>query len=43
VFKLSADEGNAEGAYFYGIALHYGVCVPKDLVGAAGYFQRATE
>jgi TPR repeat protein len=38
-FKLSADEGNADGQFHYGNCLLYGQGVPTNYSEAAHYFK----
>jgi TPR repeat protein len=33
LFKLSADQGNADGQWLYGVCLHDGKEISKDLKG----------
>jgi TPR repeat protein len=40
---LSADQGNADGQYVYGISLRDGSGVPIDLPRAAHYFKLAAD
>jgi TPR repeat protein len=42
-FKLSVDQGNADGEYCYGLCLQYGTGISKDLKRAAHYFKRSAD
>jgi TPR repeat protein len=41
--KLSADQGNAEGQWRYGVCLQKGDGISKDLRGAAHYYQLSAD
>jgi TPR repeat protein len=42
-FKLSADQGDADGQFCYGICLRYGKGVSSDMRTAAHYFQLSAD
>ena len=42
-FKLAADQGDAESQFRYGMMIHSGDSVEKDLVEAARYFKLAAD
>jgi TPR repeat protein len=42
-FKLSADQGNADGQCNYGCCLEHGRCIEKDLKLAAYYFKLSAD
>jgi hypothetical protein len=42
-FKRSADHGNSEGQFRYGLCLEFGKGVPIDLVSAADYYKKSAE
>jgi TPR repeat protein len=41
-FKLSSDQGNADGQFWHGVCLH-GTGIPKDLKGAWNYFKLSAD